>query len=135
MTLWVPPFASRRRSRAAVSLTPLIDVVFILLIFFMLVSNLQSTNMIDLHVSDRNSTPTQAEDRALLVTIYQGALELDGQPVSLGQLRDQVALQPQRQVALQPSDGVSLQRIVNLLDQLRSVGASQVSFLEAATGE
>ncbi|MXW39793.1 MAG: biopolymer transporter ExbD [Synechococcus sp. SB0668_bin_15] len=135
MTLFVPPFASRRRSRAAVSLTPLIDVVFILLIFFMLVSNLQSTNMIDLRVSDRNSTPTQAEDRALLVTIYRDALELDGQPVSLGQLRDQVALQPQRQVAIQSSDGVSLQRIVNLLDQLRSVGASQVSFLEAATGE
>ena len=124
-----------RRSRATVSLTPLIDVVFILLIFFMLVSNLQRTNRIDLGVSDRNSTPTQAQDRALLVTIHQDALQLDGQSVSLGQLRDQVALEPQRQVALEPADGVSLQRIVNVLDQLRGAGASQVSFLEAATGE
>ena len=135
MTLPVPAFAGRRRARAAVSLTPLIDVVFILLIFFMLVSNLQSTNRIDLRVSDRNSTPTQAQDRALLVTINRDALQLDGQPVSLAQLRDQVALQPQRQVALQPADGVSLQRTVNVLDQLRGIGATQVSFLEAATGE
>lgn len=122
-----------RRSRAAVSLTPLIDIVFILLIFFMLVSNLQSTNRIDLRVSDRHSAPTQAQDRALLVTVNRDALQLDGQPVSLAQLREQVALQPQRQVALEPTDGVSLQRIVSILDQLRAAGASRVSFLETTT--
>lgn len=134
MRLRVPLFQGRR-SRAAVSLTPLIDVVFILLIFFMLVSNLQSTNMIDLRVADRNAAPTQVRDRALLVTISRDTLQLDGQPVSLAQLREQVALQPQRQVALEPADGVSLQRIVTVLDQLRGVGASQVSFLEATPGK
>ncbi len=126
---------SSRRSRATVSLTPLIDVVFILLIFFMLVSNLQRTNMIDLRVSDRESAPTQAQDRALLVTINRDALLLDGQHVSLAQLREQVALQPQRQVALEPADGVSLQHVVSVLDQLRGAGARQVSFLQAAAGE
>jgi len=126
---------SSRRSRAAVSLTPLIDVVFILLIFFMLVSNLQRTNMIDLRVSDKESAPTQAQDRALLVTINRDALLLDGQHVSLAQLREQVALQPQRQVALEPADGVSLQHVVSVLDQLRGAGARQVSFLQAAAGE
>lgn len=134
MRLRVPPFQGRR-SRAAVSLTPLIDVVFILLIFFMLVSSLQSTNMIDLRVADRNATPTQVRDRALLVTISRDTLQLDGQPLSLAQLREQVALQPQRQVALEPADGVSLQRVVTVLDQLRGAGASQVSFLEATPGE
>ena len=135
MTLNAPPYAGRRRSRAAVSLTPLIDVVFILLIFFMLVSNLQRTNMIDLRVSDRNATPTQAQDRALLVTINPNDLQLDGQPISLAQLQAQVALQPERQVALQPTDGVPLQRTVNVLDQLRSAGARQVSFLTGSPGE
>ena len=129
------PLLQGRRSRAAVSLTPLIDVVFILLVFFMLVSNLQSANMIDLRVADRNAAPTQVRDRALLVTISRDTLQLDGQPLSLAQLREQVALQPQRQVALEPADGVSLQRVVTVLDQLRGAGASQVSFLEATPGE
>lgn len=129
------PLLQGRRSRAAVSLTPLIDVVFILLIFFMLVSNLQSANMIDLRVADRNAAPTQVRDRALLVTISRDTLQLDGQPLSLAQLREQVALQPQRQVALEPADGVSLQRVVTVLDQLRGAGASHVSFLEATPGE
>ena len=120
-----------RRSRATVSLTPLIDVVFILLIFFMLVSNLQSTNMIDLRVSERHSAPTQVQDKALLVTVNRDNLQLDGQTVSLAQLREQVTLQPQRQVALEPAEGVSLQRIVSVMDQLRGAGASQVSFIEA----
>ena len=125
-----------RRSRAAVSLTPLIDVVFILLIFFMLVSNLQRTNRIDLHISDRNSAPTQAQDRAFLVTIKRDdALQLDGQPVSLAQLRGRIALQPRRQVVLEPAAGVSLQQTVNVLDQMRGAGASQVSFLQARTEE
>lgn len=134
MMLHVPPFEGRR-SRAVVSLTPLIDVVFILLIFFMLVSNLQRTNMIDLHISDRNSAPTQAQDRAFLVTIKRDALQLDGQPVSLAQLREQVVLQPHRQVVLEPADGVSLQQTVNVLDQLHGAGARQVSFLQGRTEE
>ncbi len=134
MRLRVPPFQDRR-SRTAVSLTPLIDVVFILLIFFMLVSNLQSANMIDLRMANRNAAPTQVRDRALLVTVSRDTLQLDGQPLSLAQLRERVALQPQRQVALEPADGVSLQRIVTVLDQLRGAGASQVSFLEATPGE
>lgn len=124
-----------RRSKAAIGLTPLIDVVFILLIFFMLVSNLQSTNRIDLRVSDRDSAPPQAQDRALLVTVHREALQADGQPVSLAQLRGQVALQPQRRVALEPAEGVSLQRVVRILDQLRGAGASRVSFLETTTEE
>ena len=123
-----------RRAKAVVSLTPLIDVVFILLIFFMLVSNLQSTNMIDLRVSERNAAPTEAQDRAWLVTISRDALQLDGQPISLAQLRERVARQPQQQVALEPAEGVSLQRIVNVLDQLRGAGASQVSFLPKNNG-
>ncbi|MCY4056167.1 MAG: biopolymer transporter ExbD [Cyanobacteria bacterium MAG CAR3_bin_5] len=134
MTLHVPPFQGRR-SRGAVSLTPLIDVVFILLIFFMLVSNLQRTNRIDLHISDSNPAPTQAQDRVLVVTIGRDALQLDGQPVSLARLRERIALQPQRQVVLEPVDGVSLQQAVNVLDQLRGAGANRVSFLQAGTGE
>lgn len=134
MTLRVSPFQGRR-SRAAVSLTPLIDVVFILLIFFMLVSNLQRANRIDLHISDRNPTPTQAQDRVLLVTIRRDDLQLDGQPVSLARLRERIALQPQQQVVLEPADGVSLQQAVNVLDQLRAAGADRVSFLQAGTGE
>ena len=101
----------------------------------MLVSNLQSTNRIDVRFSDRYSAPTQAQDRALVVTISPDALQLDGQPVSLAQLLEQVALQPQRQVALEPAGGVSLQRMVNALDQLRGAGASQVSFLKTTAGE
>jgi len=125
--------AKSPRSRSGVSLTPLIDVVFILLIFFMLVSNLQSTSRIDLHAAADSSAPVEDPDKPWLVTINLDTIELDGQPISLAQLREQVTMEPQRQVVLDPLQGVSLQRTVHILDQLRGAGSRQVSLLSRGT--
>ncbi len=116
-----------------VILTPLVDVVFILLVFFMLVSNFNDARVINM------LTPTAAKGEkaaeylgVVLIRIGQGgALNISGLPTTEVQLAQEVA---QRSVGdtkysylVQPGRGVSLQEVVSLLDLLKSSGAQSVA--------
>ena len=50
-----------------ISLTPIIDVVFILLIFFMLATNFQSFNQTDIKLSSEQASISQSDKRIYLV--------------------------------------------------------------------
>ena len=124
------PGNSPRRRRALIGLTPLIDVVFILLVFFMLASSFLDWRAIDLHVPDRDVAGTSM-DGALLVEIRPGGLRLSGEEVSLEALgagiERHLALRPDRRILVQPAPGVALQETVRVLDRLAVTGATQVS--------
>lgn len=130
-----PRLAGRSgRRRALVSLTPLIDVVFILLVFFMLASSFLDWRAIDLSAPPPTSAGAAMEG-ALLVEILPARLRLSGEVLSIDTLAMRVAAQareaPDRRVLVRPADGVALQRVVQILDRLAAAGAADVSLVRA----
>ena len=128
------PVVSRpRRSRASISLTPLIDVVFILLVFFMLASRFHHWRAIHLGITHSGAGIGGMEGKALLLKVGRDRLYLDGEVVSLEQLgiRTQQGLRgvSAKVVVVQPLADVPLQRVVDVLDRLTAAGASQVSLV------
>lgn len=125
--------ARARARRSLVSLTPLIDVVFILLIFFMLASTFTTEQYIDLLAPKTARSARSKEVGAVLVRIRSdGSLDLNGVPLSRPALAKRVAAwsasaRPRR-FLIQPDPGVSTQRLVTLVDLLKSSGAKSVSF-------
>ncbi|MDH3282469.1 MAG: biopolymer transporter ExbD [Gammaproteobacteria bacterium] len=123
----------RRRRRPIIGLTPLIDVVFILLIFFMLASSFLDWRAIPLEVPRAGLEPS-SEVPGILVRIARGGeIDLNGIPVTSGGLARQLArlLQssPNVRVLVQPQAGVPLQQVVRVLDDLSGAGARHVSLV------
>ena len=121
------------RSRRLISLTPLIDVVFILLLFFMLASNLAQWRAISVSTASSEKEMEITPLRIQLKT--DGGLRLDGIHTNLETLLTQVGEavldQPLRPLIVQPDDTVSLQAIVSLLDSLRAAGGQKLSLQRA----
>lgn len=124
-----------RSRRPLVSLTPLIDVVFILLIFFMLASSFSTERVIQM-LTPADSEPAQeGEAGAALVRVGpDGGIDLNGEPVSRSQLAQQVgawsvAATPRRYL-VQPAPGVTAQQAVTVVDLLKSSGADSVSLTQ-----
>ena len=121
-----------RRRRALISLTPLIDVVFILLIFFMLASSFLDWRAIDLAAPGQPGASSSMEG-ALLVEVRPDGLRLAGQRLSLPALSARVAerlsADPDQEVLVQTAPGVALQRAVEVLDRLAGVGAGRLSLI------
>lgn len=125
--------AGRRR---LISLTPLIDVVFILLVFFMLSASAPQWDSILLGSAVRASeTPSTAP--ALWITLdADGAVTLDRESVSAADLPSRLtsglAANPDRPVVVQPARGVPLEEVVTLLERLSVVPTPSISLMRSA---
>ncbi len=122
----------RAGRRPLIGLTPLIDVVFILLVFFMLASSFLDWRAIDL------GAPAEAKARgamtgALLVEVRPDGLRLAGETVSLDTLAARVgarlAQKPDQRVLVKPAADVVLQSAVQVLDRLAAAGATDLSLI------
>ena len=118
--------SSPRRRRPLISLTPLIDVVFILLVFFMLASSFLDWRGIALSVPAVAASGTATED-FLLIEVRADEIRLSGDAVTLDALEERLrallAKAPEQSVVVRPAAGVSLQRAVEVLDRAARAGA------------
>lgn len=125
-------FGGRRRHRARISLTPLIDVVFILLVFFMLASSFLDERALKID-APAAAVGGSSMAGALLVELRGDGLRLAGQRLTADQLASRLAehaaRNPEQRVLIKPAPGVSLQGAVALLDRITAAGLTQVSFV------
>ncbi len=124
-------FGQQRPTGRLISLTPLIDVVFILLVFFMLTSSFLDWRSVNLTVSSGVGAATSAQ-RAILISLRSdGSVVVGSRPVAKQALRSvmtaRLAGNREQRVVIRSDPGVPLQRAVNTLDLLRTIGATNVS--------
>ena len=119
------------RRRRLVSLTPLIDVVFILLVFFMLASTFTEWRAMELAVPAEATEPHPDQPEPLVVKVAADGLQLDGDPLSLGALVERVGAavdaEPERGIIVRPGDDVRLQRVVTVMERLNAAGGTRIS--------
>lgn len=110
-------------------LAPLVDVVFLLLVFFMLVSSLQDVHSLAVH-APATAAGSGMEDAVLLRVLEDGRLNLDGSPVDVVELtvkiKNHLSRNPEQTVWVRPAARVPLQRLVDVLDRLHASGVRHV---------
>lgn len=115
--------------RRLISLTPLIDVVLILLVFFMLASSFVQWRVLILETPPLPTLSTGDVQGAVLVRVHaDGRLDINGQQAGSLEsgLRPFLARDPSQSVLVQPGRGVSLQALVSVLDRLHQLGVSRL---------
>lgn len=122
-----------RKRRSLVILTPLVDIVFILLIFFMLASSFADHRVIGFLTPTGAKKAAGAEEpSAVLVRVGRdGSLDMSGQPMSKVRIAEEVARRSLSDESLnylvQPNRGVSVQQVISVVDLLKNSGARNVS--------
>ena len=125
------------RKKTPISLTPLIDVVFILLLFFMLTSTFVAWRKIDTPISQQSSETLLNEDQIKVVLDLKtndGNVFIEDEKISLtnaAYFKQLVEQNVESIFILKADDSVSLQRLLELADQLKIHGAKQVSIANA----
>ena len=108
-------------------MTPLIDVVFLLLLFFMLTSTFSSFGEIELTQAARGGQGQDAPQERAFVQLGQDRLTLNGTPVDLERLAADVEA---GLVLVSLDEDVTAQRVVDLLARLRGRAELNVLVLE-----
>ncbi len=127
---------SAPRSKARIGLTPLIDVVFILLLFFMLTSTFVERTAVD--VSTPSTAPSAADPTDILRIRLDGAgLQVNGAPVPVEALAEVLAEQPRETdgVIIEVVPGVPLDDTVAVMDIARAADLGPLSLIRGRAGE
>lgn len=121
------------RRRAFISLTPLIDVVFILLLFFMLASNFERNSSMLLSTSNTTSgAPSVADPASRHVQLLDnGAVSLDGSLISYPALVRELTRQHENSsdmsVSVSVTGSADVQALLDLVVRIKGAGIERVT--------
>lgn len=121
-----------------INVTPLIDVVLVLLIIFMVMTPITMRNMAaQLPPTDQEETPPPPDTPPdqLMVAIYKdGTLALNLQSISEPDLMKQVTLRTKgkekKTVFIDAHPDASYERVVLVMDAVRQAGAEKIGFVD-----
>lgn len=126
-----PLFAARPSKK--ISLTALIDVVFILLMFFMLTSSFSQWRTVDLAAPATATVIANSEPQLVFISPI-GAFSLqDGSRVSATALAEQFNVE--QAVVIIPDEQTQLQILVSGIEQLKNLGFSRVTLGKPSANE
>jgi len=113
------------------NLTPLIDVLFVLLIFFMVTTTFVKEMGLEIN---RPSAASSSKASGKVIRVYidkDSAIYIDNQPVQLwavqSKLRDLMRASTEKSVLLIADDTIPVERLIDLVDECRMSGAKDVA--------
>jgi biopolymer transport protein ExbD len=122
-------FETRDNAPPTINLTPLIDCVFILVIFIVLGANFHRIQALEVSIPEAKSS-SKADTESLVITIpVTGAIDVQGKKVELDELKNVLQSMVSRfeTVLLVADQSVSVQRMVQILSDAQVAGFIAVS--------
>ncbi|DAB31012.1 MAG TPA: biopolymer transporter ExbD [Sulfurimonas sp. UBA12504] len=124
-------FRPKKSQESGVDMSPLIDIVFILLIFFMVSSTFVKDMKLDLNRPGASSAQ-KASSKVIRVYIDNaGETYIDGQSVKTwaiqGKLRDMLRASTEKSVLVVADETIAVEKLIDVVDQCRLSGAQDVA--------
>jgi len=129
----------RKRADFMVEMTPLVDVVFLLLIFFMVSTSFSVSDSLKLELpSSKSATKDQQVEEVLVSIDASGQLYVQEKPVEDGELRHSILNiskgDPNMRVVLRADAETRHKRVVYVMDIVRELGMGKLAIATVPVG-
>ncbi len=124
-------FEGRARIHSHLDIAPLIDIVFLLLVFFMLTSTFLVPEAIELELP-KSASATTSEERPIVVAFNrEGELALNGKTIQLSELgnaiKPLIADNSELTITLKSDAHTEVQQLLAIMDEIRAAGGNNVA--------
>ncbi|MDO9262905.1 MAG: biopolymer transporter ExbD [Desulfosalsimonadaceae bacterium] len=117
----------RERYQIQMPLTSLIDIVFLLLIYFLLTTNFITEQGIDVNLPDAEASAPQTRQEITVYIDKAGLVYINEQPVDFNDLFDRlkgrIQANPKQLVVVKADGSIVLDRAVQVMDIAQAAGA------------
>ena len=132
----------RRRAPAAalgeINVTPLVDVVLVLLLVFMVTAPMMSRG-IDVSLPVANQPQTDPEDRITITINAREQIFIGDRPINAVLLEDRVRGMMEgrasKVVYLRADEGLRYGKVIEVVDRIKRAGVDQIGFVYVLPGE
>ena len=125
----------RLQSDTTLLLTPLIDMIFLVVIFFMIIVSLSINPAIRVNLPQAYSSESVLEDQIVVTVSPNGSIYIGGNEVPsdrfVGELRTAIGERGTDRVLLQGDGELAYWRIIEVMDLARISGVTRISLVTA----
>ena len=116
--------------KIAINLTPLIDVLFILIIFFTVSSTFLEQPGIELKIPEAESSQSHTAQKVIIYIDKDGKLYLNDDPIEMENVAESVetliSAQTDKSVVLRADENVAHGSVITIMDKLRKKGIYKI---------
>lgn len=122
---------NRKREGIQVDMTPLIDMMFLLIIFFLIATSFQTYKKISVTLPGSETGENPSNEPFIITILKDGNIEVDDQKFSLANfdmfIKENAGSLSSRQIYLNADRDVNYEVIIKILDILRKNSLQSVS--------
>ncbi len=126
-------FKRRRYNHSYLNIAPLVDVVFLLLLFFMLTSHLVQEPAISVKLPRSKTASMLKQSVPTVVINREGKIYFDAHEVSLTSLTDiikkQLSERKIKKIRIKADRDIQLSLLIKVIDQIRLAGISDFGII------
>ncbi len=108
------------------NLTPMIDVVFLLLLFFLISTQMGKVQVTDWEVAQASQVSSAGEPPLLIE--FGSELRMNGRSASIEDILGTIGVD--QRIAIRPDASANVQEVMGFIEQLREVGAERIVLVE-----
>lgn len=119
------------RQKSMIDMTPVIDVVFQLLTFFMITSTVIKTSAINVDLPSSRTSDAQPILEAVITLYKNGSVTLNDEPITLDKvgpsIRDLYLQENELVVTIRGDQGIPYGTLIDVMDTVRMTGVKRMS--------
>lgn len=132
-------FKEQKKKKNLINITSLVDVIFILLIFFMVTSTFKNKSEIELDLPETGTSPSNADEKQIEIFVdKEGKIFFDGNEIQkeiLSQKLTELAkTEADKQVSLNADKGVTHGKIVEIMELVQKSGLTKLAVTTKVKG-
>lgn len=114
---------------ADIDLTPMLDVVFIMLIFFIVTTSFVKESGVEIERPESAAASPRPDAQVMVAITAEGAVWVDGQPVDIHRVGSEVAklVSAEGGVVLQADRSSTTGLLIEVMDRIRDAGVDKVA--------
>ena len=127
-------YQKEEKELISINITPLIDIVFLLLVFFMLATSFIQKSTIEVNLSSEKTTEVDnKKNNVVLILNKKGLIYLNNKLINISNIKNEISnivkKNPKYSVLIKSHKKIPVQKVIRLIEEVRLAGNDNIKLI------
>ena len=127
-------YQKEEKELISINITPLIDIVFLLLVFFMLATSFIQKSTIEVNLSSGETVKIENQkNTVVLILNKKGQVYLNKKLINISNIRNEInniiEKNPKHKILIKSHKKIAVQKVIRLIEEVRLAGTDNIKLI------
>ena len=127
-------YQKEEKELISINITPLIDIVFLLLVFFMLATSFIQKSTIEVNLNSGKTVQTEDEKNDVVLILNKtGQIYLNNKLISISNIKNEITKiidnNTEHKVLIKSHKKIAVQKVIRLIEEVRLAGTDNIKLV------